>query len=314
MMRTLMRAGPVVGVVIALTLGAAAPVEAQVWRGMGRVGGKVVDEDGKPIEGVTVKAMMPSAGNEGPESKSNRKGEWAIGGISRGNWALDFIKDGYETRSITVQVSELTRLPPMEIALTKAAPVVDPNEEIKQQLTQAAGLMNAEQYAEARAIYVELTEKYPEVKQFEPLIARTYYGEGNRAKAIEHLRSASARDPENVEVKMLLGNVLVEDGQAEEGRRILESVDESKVTDPTIYVNVGIEMINDGRHAEAVTWFDKAINRFPNEPDAYYYRGVSKLSLGDAPGAKADLEKYTSIAPADAPEMEMAKKILESLK
>lgn len=302
------------GLMLALALGMSVPTAAQEWRGMGRVGGKVVDEAGQPIEGVTVKAMLPSAGNEGPEGKSNRKGEWAIGGIARGNWALDFVKDGYETRSITVSISELQRIPPMEIVLTKAAPVVDPNVEIKEQLIQAASLMNEKKYAEARAVYQDLSGKYPEVPQFEPLIARTYYGEGNRAKAIEHLRSATDRDPDNVEVRMLLGNILVEDGQAEEGRKILESVDESKVTDPTIYVNVGIEMINDGRHAEAVTWFDKAITQFPNEPDAYYYRGVSKLSLGDGAAAKADLERYTSIAPADAPEMDMAKKILESLK
>jgi tetratricopeptide (TPR) repeat protein len=302
------------GLVLALALGMAATAGAQDWRGMGRVGGKVVDEDGKPIEGVTVKAMLPSAGNAGPESKSNRKGEWAVGGIARGAWALDFIKEGYETRSISVNVSEFQRIPPMEVVLTKAVPVVDPNEEIKQQLTEAAGLMNAKQYAEARAIYEELTAKYPEVTQFEPLIARTYYGEGNRAKAIEHLRSASDRDPENVEVRMLLGNILVEEGQAEEGRRILESIDESKVSDPTIYLNVGIEMINEGKHADAITWFDKAIARFPNDPDAYYYRGISRLSLGDGAAARADIEKYVSIAPADAPEMEMAKKILEGIK
>ena len=39
---------------------------AQEWRGMGRVAGKVVDESGQPLEGVTVKATLPSAGNGGP--------------------------------------------------------------------------------------------------------------------------------------------------------------------------------------------------------------------------------------------------------
>jgi hypothetical protein len=32
------------------------PAAAQEWRGMGRVGGKVVDSDGKPVAGVTIKA------------------------------------------------------------------------------------------------------------------------------------------------------------------------------------------------------------------------------------------------------------------
>jgi tetratricopeptide (TPR) repeat protein len=287
---------------------------AQAWRGMGRVAGKVVDESGQPVEGVTVKAMLQSAGNAGPESRSNKKGEWAVAGIARGNWALDFAKEGYETKSISVSVSEYQRVPPMEIVLKKAVATVDPNVEIKDQLTKAAALMNAKQYAEARAIYEDLSSKYPQVTQFRPLIARTYYGEGNKAKAIELLREASEADPDNVEVRLLLGNTLMEEGQADEGRKILEAIDEAKVSDPMIYVNVGIGMINQGKHADAVTWFDKAIARFPDQPDAYYYRGVSKLSLGNAAGAKEDLEKYVSIAPADAAELEMAKKIIESIK
>lgn len=292
-----------------------AVAQAQEWRGMGRVGGKVVDEGGKPIEGVTVKAMLPQADNKGPApGKSNSKGEWAIGGLARGNWAIDFIKDGYVTKNISIQVAELTRLPPMEIVMKKAAPVVDPNAEIKQKLVEAAGLMNAKQFAQARAIYEDLAAKYPEVTQFRPLIARTHYGEGDKARAIEHLRKAAEQDPDNVEVKLLLGNILIEEGKTAEGQQILASVDESKVKDPTVYLNVGIGMINEGKHAEAVKWFDKAIAGFPDQADAYYYRGISYLSLSKTAEAKADLEKFVAMAPKDAPELPTAKKILESIK
>jgi tetratricopeptide (TPR) repeat protein len=300
--------------VVAVVLALSGAGLAQEWRGMGRVAGKVTDEQGNPIEGVTVKAMLPSSSNRGPEVKSNRKGDWAIAGIARGDWALDFVKEGYETKSISVSISETSRIPPVEVQLVKAAPKVDPNQEIKEKLTRASTLMTAKQFAEARAIYEELSSRYPEVKQFQPLIARTYYGEGNKAKAIEHLRAASEKDPENVEVTLLLGNVLMEEGQTAEGKKILESIDESRVTDPTIYLNVGIGMINEGKHAEAVTWFDKAIARFPEHPDAYYYRGISYLSLNRGDEAKADLEKFVATAPADAPELVTAKKILETLK
>ena len=85
-----------------------ASAAAQEWRGMGRAGGKVVDDQsGQPIEGVSVKAVMPRSANRGPaDSKSNSKGEWAVGGVASGEWALDFTKDGYETRSISVGISE----------------------------------------------------------------------------------------------------------------------------------------------------------------------------------------------------------------
>ena len=183
---------------------------------MGRVGGFVFDEQtGQPIEGVAVKATLPTAGNRGPgEQKSKKNGEWAVGGLARGEWGLDFSMDGYESRSISVQVSEGGRIPPMEIKLKKKAPAPkDPNAEIKEHLTQAAAMMNAKQFADARKIYEDLAAKYPEVKQFRPLIARTYYGEGNKKAAIENLRKAAADDPANIEVKLLLGNTLMEEGQ-----------------------------------------------------------------------------------------------------
>jgi Flp pilus assembly protein TadD len=295
----------------------AVAASAQDWRGMGRMGGKVVDEDtGQPIAGVTVKAVLPASDNRGPsESKSNNKGEWAVGGLASGGWAVDFIKDGYETRRLTVPVSEGGGAKPMEIKLKKkAAPPPDPNVEIKAKLTEAAAKMNAQQYAEARAIYEELSAKHPQVKQFRPLIARTYYAEGNKEAAIEHLRKAAADDPGNVEVRMLLGTTLMETGAKDEARQILSSVDESKITDPTVYLNIGIGLINDKKHDEAVAWFDKAIARFPQHADGYYYRGISYISLGKTAEAKADLEKYVSMAPPDAPELATAKQILASMK
>ncbi len=203
----------------------------------------------------------------------------------------------------------------MEVRLKKkAAPLADPNVEIKTRLLDAAAKMSARQFADARAIYEELAAKYPEVKQFRPLIARTHYGEGNKAAAIEELRKATAEDPANIEVKLLLGTTLMETGKTEEAAQILSAIDESKVTDPAVFLNIGIGLINEKKHAEAVTWFDKAIARFPQQADGYYYRGITHLSLGKSAEARADLQKFVSMAPPDAPELATAKQILATIK
>ena len=81
-----------------------------------------------------------------------------------------------------------------------------------------------------------------------------------------------------------------------------------------LLLNAGIALLNDKKTEEAARWFDQAVARFPAHPDGYYYRGISFLSLGKTAEAKADLEKYVSIAPADAPELATAKKILETIK
>ena len=84
--------------------------------------------------------------------------------------------------------------------------------------------------------------------------------------------------------------------------------------DPAVFLNIGIGLINDKQHEQAVPWFDKAIARFPDHADGYYYRGISYLTLGKTAEAKADLEKFVSMAAPDAPELATAKQILETLK
>ena len=146
------------------------------------------------------------------------------------------------------------------------------------------------------------------------MIARTYHGEKNLDKAIEHLRIAVEKMPDNVEARLLLGNTLVEAGKVDEGKQVLSTIDPAKIADPAVLLNVGITLINQGKPAEALTYFDQAVTRFPAHADGYYYRGVANLQLQKNAEAKADLEKFVGLASPDAPELAMAKKILEQLK
>jgi len=276
---------------------------------MGRVAGKVTDEEGKPLADVVVKLGLPGAG--GTEVKTNSKGEWAIGGIARGDWNVDFEKAGYDVLRISVSISEYSRIPPVETKLKKSAP--DPNELIKADLTKASALLGEKKFAEARAVYEAVLAKYPQAYQIEPLIARTYYGEKQFDKAIEHLRIAVEKNPANVENKLLLGNILIEQGRAEEGRQVLASVDDTQVKEPLTYVNVGIGLMNQNKGDEALAYFEKAIARFPQSGDAYYYRALCRLQKGDTEGTKADLKRFLELAP-EAPEAPAARKALEQLK
>lgn len=298
--------------VFAAALGADAAAQT---RGTGRLAGKITDPSGAPLADVRVTASKDGEpGGVVFEDKTNRKGEWAIGGMAGGRWNLDFTKEGFEPKNISIGVSELGRIPPIEFSMVPVKVVVDPNVEIKDELIRAAGMMQAKQFAEARGVYEALLAKYPEAYQLHPLIARTYAGENQPDKAIEHLRIAIAKDPASVEVQLLLGNLLVERGQEEEGRKILASVDMTRVKDPVAIINSGISLLNQGQPDEARAFFDKVIGQFPGQADSYFYRGLAYLQMGKTAEAKADLQKFVSLAPADSPELVQAKKILEQLK
>jgi tetratricopeptide (TPR) repeat protein len=301
----------------------AATASAQIWRGTGRMAGKVMDEAGKPIEGVKVKLFLP-AGNGGTEATSNKKGEWGVGGINSGAWQVDFIKEGYETRRVTVDIEQMNPKPPMDIVMKKAAP--DANQIIAGELKKAAGLVTEKKYAEAQAIYADLLTKYPQAYQIEMMIARAYHAEEDYGKEIEHLKKYLEKDPTNVEVRLLTGAEMVQKGNAEEGKAMLASVDDSVVKDPMIFVNVGINLMNQNKAKDALPFFERAVGRFPDSPDAYFYRGMTNVQLGttirpdnQAEGdkllaaGKADLGKFLQMAP-NAPEAAAAQKMLEALK
>jgi Flp pilus assembly protein TadD len=295
---------------ICLLLFFTAVVAAQDWRGVGRLAGKVTDETGAPIEGVTVKAVRGES-KAGTSAKTNKKGEFVINGINGGGWDVDFEKDGYEPSKKSAQLNERSTNPPMNVTLKKT--VIDPNVTLRADLDKAAQLMKEQKYADARAIYEGILAQHPDLYQMEPYIARTYYAERQYDPAIEHLRKAAAKDPSNVDIKLLLANVLSEKGSADEARQILATIDESKITDASTFLNAGIGLINQKKPDEAITWFDKSIARFPQAPDAYYYRGITEVQLGKNDAAKADLTKFVGMAP-NAPEAATAKGILEKLK
>jgi predicted Zn-dependent protease len=313
-----------VAVLVALAvLTLAATASAQAWRGQGRMWGKVSDESGKPIEGVTAKLVLPAL-NGGLDTKTNKKGEWSAGGLGSGAWQVDFIKEGYETRRITVDVQQMESKPAIEITLKKAAP--DPNQIVAGEMKRAAALVIEKKFAEAQAIYTDLLMKYPQAYQIELTVARAYHAEGAFDKEIEHLKKFIEKDPGNVEVKLLTGAIMIQKGNAAEGQALLNSVDDAAVKDPMVFVNTGINLLNQNKAKEAMPFFEKAITRFPESPDAFYYRGITEVQLGttvrpDNPAegdklltaGKADLAKFLQMAP-NAPEAAVAQKMLEQLR
>ncbi len=105
------------GLVLAFALLFSASASAQ-WRGLGRAGGKVVDEGGAPIAEVTVRADLPGAG--GTVVKTNEKGEWAVSGIAKGDWVITFAKDGLTLTKIKVPVQEMALPIPLKTTMKKA--------------------------------------------------------------------------------------------------------------------------------------------------------------------------------------------------
>ena len=295
---------------------------AQDWRGEGRLQGRVVDEQKKPLAGVKVRAALASVVGT-LDAVTDNRGDWTIDGVAPGTWQLTFEKDGYLPAEANSDVEEDGRSTSVRTTLKK---MFDPNAFIQDEGKKAEALMKQKKYGDARAVYEAIAAKVPEVKaSMEQNIARTYYLEGKIDRTIEHMKASLALDPTNTQSKLLLASVLVESGAIDEGAQLLSSVDESAIADAQVYLSFGAALIGKQRSADALKYLDKAVARFPQSPQAYYYRASALIDLVNAEKdpknparierigrIKSDLQKFLELAPT-APEAEQVKKLLEQI-
>ena len=90
-------------------------------RGAGRVTGTIRDESGSPLPGVAISATLKGSKTE-ITAASDDKGLWAVYGLGRGEWHVEFFKTGYAPQAAKVNLEdELARVPPIAIHLKKGA-------------------------------------------------------------------------------------------------------------------------------------------------------------------------------------------------
>jgi predicted Zn-dependent protease len=167
---------------------------------------------------------------------------------------------------------------------------------------------------EARKVILDLVAKYPEAYRLNAFVAQTYAEEKNWDKAIEHLTIVVDKEPADVDMKTFLAELYTMKGDKAAAKKILDAVDMTQVKDPTIFINAAITAINAGQTDEAIATLDKLIKQFPTQANIHYYRGRANITAKKYPDAKADLERFVSMAPPDARELPDAKKLLEQLK
>jgi tetratricopeptide (TPR) repeat protein len=276
-------------------------------QGRGRIEGRVVDAQGQPLVGVLVKAQKVDNPQEVAEAKSNEKGQFRLERLSNGQWRVEFQQAGLEAEPVVTEVAN-NRAPEMAVTMTKPDPMVFINAELQR----AAKLMQGGDIPGARAVYEALYLKYPQPFQFPFAIATTYAAEKNFDKALEFAKIAAEKDPKSVDVQLLIAEIHMEASRHDEALKVLEGIDLTQVKDPVMFVNAGIIMINNKRSEEAVAMFDRLLAQWPDQHNLHYYRGRAHVAGQKLPEAKADLEKFLSLAP-DSKEAADAKNLIAEI-
>jgi Flp pilus assembly protein TadD len=307
---------------VALICAASMLAASEDWRGNNRLAGFIVDKNtGKPVPNAKVMLRIQKGGQGGPDVMADANGKWAVLGMSSGAWNVDVEAPGYVVRQIGgVQVREGQRTPPMKIEMepaavvAAAAPEAAPVEEVKiggqvvskdiaDAVDAANAALTAKNYKEAVALYEKASAALPAFIPIRFALARAYYGAGDLKKAVETMGEVYNSDPANARNAMLYANMLLEDGQLDKGKTIVDKLPADAV-DATALTNIGIVLMNKKQPAAARDYFTKVIDINPKDADGYYYRGLATIQAGKPKDAKSDLEKVVQLTSARIGEIE----------
>jgi len=102
---------------IVLVLVAGAGTAVGQFRGLGFIRGKIVDQNGAPLAGVTFTATLPNTSG-GLTGISDNNGEWRMIGLTHGAWKIVFQKPGYAPGQAKIVLdTELDRIPALTIKM-----------------------------------------------------------------------------------------------------------------------------------------------------------------------------------------------------
>ena len=319
-----MRFRAMVSVMAAVTLLAAPFVSAQEWRGgSARVEGNVRSEKGDPIEGAKISLRWGRSSHGGPDLKTDKKGHWAVLGIAGGSWNVDVEAAGYQTKKISVSLSESARNPSVEIRLDPEVAQVQTQEEIlvggRKISKEAAAALDAgnaalekKDYPAAREQYLKALAELPDNTALLMRIALAFEGEDKPDEALVYARQVVEKEPENLNARLTIAGIELERGHLDAAQEALAGVPDEKFTG-SMYLNMGIIMFNKSNLPAAENYFSKAIAKSADVADAYYFRGLTRTQGKRAAEARADFLKYLELDPAGK-EAGTVKAILDTLK
>lgn len=128
-------------------------------------------------------------------------------------------------------------------------------------------------------------------------IAQAQYQAGQVDQSIASLEKILEAQPDDVETMRLLINLLISENREQDAKVYMARLPEGEKVDADALLNLGIEAYNGGNLDEALAHFDKVVADYPDNADAFYFRGLTYLGKGETDPSVADFERMLEIAP-----------------
>lgn len=270
--------------------------------GEARLTGKVTDQAGTPLTGVTITVTSATAAkNFKTTAKTDSKGNFTIflldGTIP---YKFTFTKDGFVGYEETIKLKLVPEKNTRDVKLGDVAsaapaagggaPAADP---AVAAYNEGAQLANEGKDAEAIAKIEKAVALKEDLTAGHIALAKLYARAGDWPKAINSAVKALEIDAENPELLSLAAEGYEKTGdkaKAEEFRKRAPA-------NPAILFNQAATLINAGKDSQAEPLLKQALSADPAFARAYYELGMIYARSGKNADARTNLEKYIELEP-----------------
>jgi len=309
--------------VVAMT---ATALFGQAGMGKGRLAGKVIDDEGKPVGSARIvlefikspvgSSFAPSWRDESAvfETATDNKGEWAYQGLAGGIWEVRALKDGYHSSGRQVQIRQLSANPHVKLTLDRIKEGV--YSIAADQLEKANDLYALGKFDEAVGAYRKYLEQDPGAVMVMLSLGQCLEQTGQLDEAMREFQSivdlTSANPPDReITARALagLGDCAFKKGDRETAIGAWKAAVEKSPTSENVAANLAEVLFSAGKDDEAVSYFLKALEIASDRQDIRLGLVNVLLHRGEMEKARGELNTIIKLGPK-TPSADQARKIL----
>lgn len=289
---------------------------ADAFAQRGAVRGKIVDEQGNPVEDVEIIIQLSGGGGRKSTTETNEKGEFVKAGIKPGTYEIRYEKEGYRPLALGTQVGGFDQSDMGERVLYKLAP----GELSESQHARATELLESVNSAAASgddaAILqglLEFIEMVPDSAEAHFNVGGAYEKQGDDDEAIEYYKKATELQSDFYDAWVALGDLYGERKDWAEGQAALGKALEIKSDNVIVVFNHAVHAQNAGDAEAARAGYEKVIQMDPARAAPYYQLGLMSVADTDNDKALMYFEKYLEVEP-NGPQAAQAQGVVDALK
>lgn len=298
----------------------------------GRLKGKVVDADNKPVEGATV-LIESKEMNRKLTTKTDRRGEYTHF-LAPGEYTVTVTKDSLtQTQQTRVSIDEREldfTLRPGGGGGGAGGGISDADRKkieaertaVKTAFESGVALSNEGKFDEAIAKFNEVLAKMPKCAECHGNIGAVYMKKKDYVQAEAAYKKATEVDPNAAEAYMGLANAYnaqrkfdlatEASAQAQKLQGAAGAAGGAGASASSLF-NQGVIAWNAGKIPEAQKLFEQAVAADPKLAEAHYWLGMANVNQGKLPEAVKSFEEYLKLDPSGQ-YAEQAKSMLAAIK